>query len=174
MAELLRVQIDANTLGQYQKLWAQAPDIALQEMRGFIETWVAHLQGEVQERIQLGGISTTGNLITSIIGNVREIRGFGVEGVVGTPLNYAVAVELGTKPHMPPVWPLAMWAQKKLGLRGDAAMSAGYAIARKIARRGTEGRFMFRDTYEANEAAISRGFTETVRRIANRLAGGAA
>ena len=170
MAELLRVQIDANTLGQYQKLWAQAPDIALQEMRGFIEFWVAHLQGEVQERTP----TNMGTLRNSIIGNVREIRGFGVEGVVGTPLNYAVAVELGTKPHMPPVWPLAMWAQKKLGLRGDAAMSAGYAIARKIARRGTEGKFMFRDTYEANEAAISRGFTETVRRIANRLAGGAA
>ena len=33
---------------------------------------------------------------------------------------------------------------------------------------------MFRDTYEANEAAISRGFAETVRRIASRLAGGAA
>lgn len=170
MAELLRVQIDADSLGEYQKLWAQAPEIALQEMRGFIETWVAHLQGEVQERTP----TNQGTLRKSIIGNVREVRGFGVEGVVGTPLNYAVAVELGTKPHMPPVWPLVLWAQQKLGVRGDEALSAAYAVARKIARRGTEGQFMFRDTFESNEAAISRGFTETVRTIARRIAGGAA
>lgn len=168
MAELLRVQIDADSLGQYQKLWAQAPDVALQEMRRFIETWVAHLQGEVQQRTP----TNQGTLRKSIIGNVREVRGFGIEGVVGTPLNYAVAVELGTKPHMPPVWPLVLWAQQKLGVRGADALSAAYAVARKIAREGTEGQFMFRDTFEANEAAIARGFTETVRRIALRIAGG--
>jgi hypothetical protein len=170
MAEMLRIQIDADSLGQYQKLWAQAPDIALQEMRRFIETAVAKLQGEVQERTP----TNQGTLRKSIIGNVREVRGFGVEGVVGTPLNYAVAVELGTQPHMPPVWPLILWAQQKLGVRGDEAVSAAYAVARKIAREGTEGQFMFRDTFEANEAQIARGFTETVRSIARRIAGGEA
>ena len=148
----------------------RAPELVQRELRAFVADATAHLQSEVQRLTP----TTAGTLRASIVGDVRVLPGIGVEGVVGTPLAYAVPVEMGTKPHMPPVAPLVLWAQQKLGVRGDEALSAAYAVARKIARRGTEGQFMFRDTFESNEAAISRGFTETVRTIARRIAGGAA
>ena len=39
---------------------------------------------------------------------------------------------------MPPIAPLEKWAQAKLGLSGQQARSAAFAIAKKIAQEGTE------------------------------------
>ena len=60
-------------------------------------------------------------------GLVAEVHA-GLPGGVG----YAAAVELGTKPHFPPVAPLALWAKRVLG---DERL--GFVIARAIAERGT-------------------------------------
>lgn len=147
--------------------WRQAPKIVLEELTRFISAATAHLQGEVQQRTP----TTHGTLRASIIGQVRELSGgLGVEGVVGTSLAYAAAVELGTKPHMPPVEPLVDWAQQKLGLRGKDAESAAWAIARTIAQRGTLGVGMFHRTWHANLAQIGTGFADCMQRILGRIA----
>lgn len=164
---MLRIELDAETIRPYAEAWVKAPDIVEDELRQFVETAVAHLQGEVQERTP----TTFGTLRASLIGQVEVLPGLAVQGRVGTPLAHAVAVELGTKPHMPPVEPLINWARQKLGVRGKEAEAAGWAVARKIAARGTKGHFMFTDTWNANEANIARGFSIAVRRIADRIAG---
>lgn len=51
---------------------------------------------------------------------------------------YALYVEYGTDPHMPPVEPLIGWAHRVLGLSQKEAEAAAWRIARKIAREGTE------------------------------------
>lgn len=61
-----------------------------------------------------------------------------LSGAVGTNLQYAPYVENDTSPHFPPLAPLKLWAQRKLG---NAALA--FAIARKIARSGTKGKKMF-------------------------------
>lgn len=164
---MLKIEMDVDTLRAYAAAWQHAPAIAEDELQQFVQQAVAHLQGEVQERTP----TTYGTLRASIIGDVRVLPGIAVQGRVGTPLAYAVAVELGTKPHMPPVEPLINWARQKLGVRGKEAESAGWAVARKIAARGTEGHFMFRDTWNANQADIARGFSVAVGRIVRRLSG---
>ncbi len=160
-----KVEIDARQVARLGRQIAQAPDVVREELRGFVETTMAHLQGEVQERTP----TTQGTLRTSITSQVRELQGLGLEGRVGSPLGYATAVELGAKPHMPPVAPLEHWAQARLGLRGKEARQAAWAIARKIARVGTEGAFMFRDTFEDNQGAIQAGLSRAVERIAQRI-----
>jgi HK97 gp10 family phage protein len=45
---------------------------------------------------------------------------------------YAVFVELGTKPHFPPVKPLRKWSKKVLG-----DLELGFVVARAISKRGT-------------------------------------
>ena len=162
---MLRVELDAREVERLGQQIARAPEVVREELRGFVETTLAHLQGEVQERTP----TTQGTLRKSITSQVTELQGLGVEGRVGSPLGYATAVELGTKPHMPPVAPLELWAQAKLGVRGKEARQAAWAIARKIARVGTEGAFMFRDTFEANQDAIQTGLSRAVERIAQRI-----
>lgn len=53
---------------------------------------------------------------------------------------YAIYVERGTKPHFPPISALQGWASR----HGIPV----WAVARKIAREGTEPRWIFRDTFE--------------------------
>lgn len=167
---MIEIRLDVDSVAALADAWRRAPDVVQDELRRYITTVTAHLQGEVQERTP----TYLGTLRKSIIGDVRALPGIGVEGVIGSPLAYAVPVELGSKPHMPPVQPLVEWAKAKLGVRGKEAERVGFAVARKISRTGTAGAFMFRDTFEANEARVVRGFDVVVRRIADRLAGGAA
>jgi len=143
-----------------------APDIVQDELRGFVSAVTNHMQKEVTDRVP----TTHGTLRASIIGNFRPLPGLGFEGVVGTSLSYAIPVELGTKPHMPPVQPLVEWARQKLGVSGKEAERAGWGIARKIARQGTKGHFMFADAFSANEAQVVSGFGECVSRIERRIA----
>ncbi len=71
----------------------------------------------------------TGRLRQSIVSDVKG-TGFDVVGVVSPKEKYGVYVELGTKPHFPPVGALSKWAKKR-GLNP-------YLIARSISKKGTK------------------------------------
>lgn len=78
------------------------------------------------------GLDATGewrsSLKTRAEGNVGIIRG----------RQYTEQLVYGRKPGaMPPIAPLERWAQAKLGLSGTQAKSAAFAIAKKIAKEGT-------------------------------------
>lgn len=163
----MQIDFDVAQLKRLAAAFEQAPSIVEEEVERFVAAATAHLQGEVQERTP----TAHGTLRASIIGDVRRVPGIGVEGIVGTPLAYAPAVEEGTRPHMPPVEPLAAWARQKLGVSGREATRAAWAIARKIARVGTEGAFMFQRTFDANQAQIRDGLDECLARIESRLMG---
>lgn len=163
----MRVEFDFSQLKRLAAAYERAPEIVDEEVERFVAAATAHLQAEVQDRTP----TTHGTLRASIIGDVRRLPGIGVEGIVGTSLAYAPAVEDGTRPHMPPVEPLAAWARQKLGVTGREADRAAWAIARKIARVGTEGAHMFRDAFTANQPQIRDGLDECLVRIDARIAG---
>ena len=83
------------------------------------------------------------------------------QAIVGTNLSYAPAIEYGSRPHFPPVEPLEEWA-KRHGMEG-----AGYAIARKIAERGTSPKpFMRPAAMEAQgylKAEMSREIKNAIK-----------
>ena len=164
----LTFAIDARQVALLGEQMAKAPAAVKDELRTFVETVLPHLQREVVERTP----TSQGTLRASVGFEVRELPGLGIEGRVGSSLGYAVPVELGTRPHFvgkDGIDALEIWARQRLGVRGKEARSAAFAIAAKISRVGTEGAFMFRDTFEANQGAIQAGLSRAVERIAQRI-----
>jgi len=94
----------------------------------------------------------------------------GVIGVVGSPMNYAIAVELGTKPHFPPIEPLIDWVKAKLGITSEkAARGAAFAIAKKISMFGTVGQFPFQLASLATEENVHAIYDQAIDRIVGKL-----
>lgn len=98
----------------------------------------------------------TGNLQKSVIASFtreatmcREV--IGVAPTLSADV-YAPPVETGTRPHMPPASALVAWVQKKLGIEDEKqALSMAFAIAKTIAKRGTQGHEMFSRGLESLE-----------------------
>ena len=103
----------------------------------------------------------TGRLRASITPEVRP--GNPIEGVVGSNVDYAPYMELGTKPHWPP-WgpgtPLAIWARR----HGISA----YLVARAISKKGTKARRFLQLAYENNQRRIFAIFDKAVGSIIER------
>jgi len=88
----------------------------------------------------------TGNLVNSITFQVsQETVTSRATIFAGAPADqYAGYVEAGTGPHFPPPSALLLWVQKKFSPSSEKqALSIAFAIARKIARRGTSAFGMF-------------------------------
>lgn len=87
---------------------------------------------------------------------------------------HAAFIEFGTKPHWAPLAPLKAWAERKLRAkfrpkdRAAAADRLAYAVQRKIAERGTEGRFFFRRASERFPEIVSLALEDEMNRLATR------
>lgn len=149
---------------QLARAYAQAPAVVRQELGVFLYGMTQHMRSEVIDRTP----AAYGTLRASISANVETLAG-GMLGVVGTVQPYALPVELGTKPHFPPVQALEDWVRQKLGVSGADVRRVAYLVARKISKKGTTGHFMFRDALSENEAEIQRQFWSTVSRVMARI-----
>ena len=163
MADL---RIEFQGAAQLQAALARAPEVVNEELQRFMAEATMHLRTEVIDRTP----AAAGTLRASISTDWQSTVG-GMLGVVGTPQPYAIPVELGTRPHMPPVQPIQDWVRQKLGLSGKEGRSVAFAIARKISKVGTKGHFMFRDAFNDNAEEVQRQFDQTVSRIVARIGG---
>lgn len=100
----------------------------------------------------------TGDLRRSITTDVRVEgvggRGEAVVGVVGSNRQQAVYMELGTKPHFPPISVLEQWAERH-GLNA-------FLVARAISRRGLRPRRYLQNAFEQNKPKIIRILNDAV------------
>ena len=126
------------------------------------------------EREVIEHTPTAHGLLRGSIHSEEQIGPESVIGVVGTSMNYAVPVELGTRPHFPPIEPLIDWVQVKLGVAERLARGVAFLVARKIARTGTQGQHMFEIGFASVETQVLALFDGARDRIVTRLAGGAA
>ena len=101
----------------------------------------------------------TGRLRASITPEVR-LQGSTIEGVVGTNVVYAAAVELGSRPHWAPLAALETWARRH-------GMNA-YVLQRAIARRGTKPRRYLQRAFESNRPIIIRKIERAVSQIVDK------
>lgn len=161
---MIALEIDASSAAQLARAWAHAPELFDRELKPAVLEAELYLQREIVERTPVGASGGSG-LRASFIAADPRIEGGVVIGEVGTPLAYAEPVELGTRPHMPPVQPLIDWARVKLGVTGDEARGVGFAVARKIAAEGTEGAFMVRRTFDEHGAHALRIVAGGVERV---------
>lgn len=85
--------------------------------------------------------------------NEREVRFFAP---------HAVWIEYGTPPHHPPVKPLQQWAKRN---KLKNWKSAGWAIAKKIAKYGTPPKPFMRQASLTVERRLQEIWNETLKRF---------
>ena len=163
------ITLDAREVVALTDAWRRAPKIVADHLGAAIWEASLLLQREIQERTPVGA---HGLLRGSIAAREPRVTGDRIEGEVGTALRYAIPVELGTRPHRPPVEPLIDWARARLGLSGKDAERAAWAIARKIEREGTAGAGMFSGALEESAGAVERIVRAGVARALDALARG--
>lgn len=165
----MQLHFDASDFDRIAEAWKAAPDMVAEELTAAIFEIELLSQREIVERTPKG-VGQGGGLAGSIIAENPHIQGVEVLGIVGTPLNYATAVELGTKPHMPPIEPLTDWVVHKLGISEAEAVNVAWRIASKIRKHGTKGVHMFEKGFEAVQPQADVVLQLAGRRIVQRLA----
>lgn len=162
--------IDLQGFNELQANIARNPAVVREELEAAVTEADLLLAREVQERSPVGAGGAAG--FKGGVYHAEEIGESSVIGIVSTSVSYAVAVELGTRPHFPPLEPLIDWVKAKFGISGEKeARGAAFLVARKIARKGTVGQFPFGLTFQALENQVVAIFDRAAARIAARLAG---
>lgn len=164
----LQIVVDAKDIARFERAYQRAPEVVDRVVARRMAGLMLDLQSDVQDKTP----TAFGTLRASIGSDVELRPGLGVTGVVGTSLAHAVPVEVGTKPHMPPVAPIKLWAEKKLGLTGREATRAAWAIAMTIKRRGTLGVGMFHRSFAARRGEIGDVLNNAVMEGLQRALGG--
>ena len=161
--------IDAAELFDFAALLENVPEVAVPELHAAVVEGSLLLEREVKERTPVG-IGGGGGLRGNIAAQPPAVLGNEVIGVVGTAMAYAVPVELGTRPHFPPIQPLRDWVRLKLGISDEEEIEdVAWRVARKIAIRGTEGAHMFEHAFNANQDRVQAIFAAAYERIMQQL-----
>lgn len=164
MAEVAHLDVTAMT--ERAAMLRQAPEITRQEIERSMLEALLLTERELKENTPVGA---HGLLRGSYAHEIRGATRGDVVGIVGSPLNYALPVELGTKPHFPPLDALKDWVEKKLGVDPSRSENVAFLVARKIAKRGTKGAGMASKTFAENSLQIIAILEAAVPRIAARL-----
>lgn len=168
----MRIEVAAPNAPDLIALMRAAPEIAIEELVRTTFEASFLLEREVKERTP-AGIGAGGGLRGSIGAREPQVLADNVIGEMGTSLSYAIPVELGTRPHRPPIAPLQDWAEHKLGIDSERSRAVAFAIAGKIAKVGTKGAFMFRDALAAHRDQVDRMYRACAERILQRIEAGA-
>jgi len=104
-----------------------------------------------QYNVERAAICVKGNIVVLTPSNTHVLRSsiqLEIAPLVATiysPSPYAVPVEVGQRPHWPPIAPMALWAIRRFSVSDQAQLhSIVYFVSRKIARSGVKGFEMFR------------------------------
>ncbi len=152
-------------------LTGKGPEIVQAELDRAMELAVNLILREVKKDTPVGVHGAEGGLLSTIQSDVLGKGTPVIKGIVATASKYGRPVEKGTKPHMPPSSALVPWVQKFMGLRGTEAKRVAFALAKAIAKRGTEGRYMFESAAMEKEDAVRRIFVKAGFEISQKLGG---
>ena len=102
----MNISIDATEVLDLADAWNEAPELVQRELIAATLEGELLLEREIKEDTPTG---VTGQLRASITAHEPVVAANSVAGVVGTSLAHALPVELGTRPHFPPLEPLVDW-----------------------------------------------------------------
>lgn len=158
--------------------FAAAPAMVLDELETTMGSLMLYLDRETRENTP----TAAGTLRSAWFTRVDVVASLdAVFGRLTNPLPYALPVELGTRPHHPPLAPLINWVEQKLGIgeydlaparNGRGPMTGGEiarAIQRKIGRYGSPGMGMAHYALADARETIQAEFAECAQRIGARL-----
>ncbi|GAB3451581.1 hypothetical protein [Insolitispirillum peregrinum] len=155
----IALRLDDAELRDLLRRMADVPDLAQQALAVGIHQGSWLLAAEAADRAP----NAAGTLAQSIFAEEPVIQAETVIGVVGSPLAYAGPVELGSRPHTPPLEPIKDWVELKLGLRGEQADSVAQAIRWKIRAHGTKPRRMFANALNHSAGQIREMVADALR-----------
>lgn len=156
-------------LDALERGYAQAPEVTRRELLAAMTQGTLLVEREVKD-----GMPRVTGLTAASVASDAFSTPVGVIGTVGSSQPSATFLELGTKPHMPPVEALVPWVKAVLGVEPKRARSVAFLVARKIARKGTKPRRVFDNAAAATEGQVLRMFEDAAGRVSAYLAGGAA
>lgn len=145
---------------------AALPDVLLDEMVPAVVESQLLLEREIKERTPTSGAGTLRDSMGALPVMLTESA---VRGEVGSALSYALPVELGSRPHRPPIEPLADWVRRKLGKPADEARGIAFGIAAKIAQHGTPAHHMASEGLKATQAQIQELLEAAASRAVSRV-----
>ncbi|SDG61833.1 hypothetical protein [Thalassobaculum litoreum] len=163
----IQIDIDTSAVDAVIRAWAVMPERAIAVLTAGVTEATLLLERETKERTPRGA---TGALEASIAAQPAQVSPEAVVGSIGSSQPHALHVELGTRPHMPPIAPLVDWAKAKFGVDPEEAERIAWGVARKIAAKGTEGQHMFADALASNEGQIASIFERHIQGLAAELA----
>ncbi len=167
----MRIKFTPYGLAALQRSFHEQPELARRELLAAANEAVNLLESDVKGRYPTHQGLTRGSITSDAFSTPT-----GVLGVVGSAAPVAGFIEMGTKPHTPPLEPLLLWVRDILGKTGDEGYAAARGIQRKIRARGTKARPLFAEAAVRHQAAIGRMFEDAAGRVAAQLGsqGGAA
>lgn len=161
----MQVKFSAYGLNALQRGFQEAPAVARAELLRAGQEAVLMLESAI-----VGAFPHHSGVTRASFSSSAFSTPMGVLGLVGSAAPVALFVELGTKPHTPPLQPLIQWVQDVLGKQGDEAFIAARGIQRKIRARGTQAKHVIRDTAVQHEPQVMALFEAAAGRVAAHLA----
>lgn len=162
----MEYEIQMEGHGKLQQAFDRIPEIAGDEMHTAVTAGTHHMRTAVARNTPRGATKLLYRSIQAeITGSSMNVVGRVFSSDV--PVKVA-SVEEGRSPgRMPPWGPgssLRLWVTRIVG--GDA--SVAFLIARAIGRRGTDGAFMFKNSYEQERGRVEAMFARVVDGIIRR------
>jgi HK97 gp10 family phage protein len=164
---MIGYQVEIKGLDEAIKTFGNADKIIQHEFSLAMDQSVKTISGSAKK---LAPVGVSGELRASISDEVKNVGAHDVQGMVGSPLPYAIYVEMGTKPHYPPLAPLILWVERVIQPGDDKVIGIARAIQRKIGRVGTKPREFFKAAFEGSQDKIYGYFDRALTRIVERLA----
>lgn len=117
--------------GFQKKLLKLAPHLEAATVRG-LRAAALRTQGLIVEQIIESAVDR-GELAASVV-----TRNLPDGAIVEVQAPHAEFVDQGTRPHMPPIAPLASWAMRKFGVGEKEANAIAWGVALSIKVNGTD------------------------------------
>lgn len=164
----MRLDVSLADLSAIERGLREAPEYSRQVLEATMHEATLLVQREWQEAMpRVSGI--TARSITSDVASTPA----GVLGIVGSSQPSALFIELGTRPHMPPIAAIEPWVKAVLGIRKPKEVKrVAFLVARKIAREGTAPQRPMERTALATRGQVIAMFEGAADQILNFIAGG--
>jgi hypothetical protein len=168
---LIGFEIEVKGLDEQLRALQYFPQTAQARLEQGMRKGMALVEREAKREAPVG---VTGELRASISHDITYAMGLDVRGVVGASAPHAAAVEMGAKPHFPPVSNIAYWVDRKLRVKdGMEIYGAALAIARKIAKTGGRKQPFLMPGYEKHKDDVVRFLQDSAVQALNDVAAAA-
>jgi len=167
------VKIDVSELTRFSaKFGARGKAIAGEEVARSMDLAGALIKRSAALNAPVG----VSGILRRSIGWSGTGSGFGRSVAVGTPIEYAIPIELGVRPGRHPglsrrgLEAVTLWFRRKAGMDDKRARTAAGAFSNRLRRKGHEKRPFLTPAFDDNLSAIGAIFNKGSERAIKRMA----